>query len=594
VVPKQRSRRTQVLLSIVILSTSVLFPRDRSPASLVLAEPFASAQRFQQAFPSLQYKEPLSEARWVVRAYYHDRQMIADLAAWREPWEVHHAQGYVVLDVNRAEFERLASAGFRLEIDARLTAALNAWSAPLPGQNTGIPGFACYRTVEETFAAAEAIVAEHPTLAAWSDIGDSWEKWTAGGQPGYDLMVLRLTNSGIPGPKPKLFAMASIHAREYAPAELLVRFAEHLVSHYAVDADVTWLLDYHEIHLLLQANPDGRKWAETGLYWRKNTDNNHCADTDWRGVDLNRNFDFQWGCCGGSSFERCSEVYRGPAAASEPETKAVQDYLRAHFPDRREPELSAAAPITTSGVFLDIHSYSELVLWPWGSIEAPAPNGRALQTLGRKFAFFNKYRPQQASELYPADGTSDGFAYGELGLASYTFELGTRFFQYCDTFENTILPDNVAALTYAAKVARTPYVTPTGPDVIGVSVVPGTAALGESVQLSATIDDTRYSALNGLEPTQRIVAAEYYLDTPPWVPEKGAAPYALAPSDGDFDHEIESVRGVLDTTGLAPGRHTLFVRGRDADGNWGAFTAAFVDVFPLPDSYFLPLVLSGR
>ncbi len=241
-----------------------------------------------------------------------------------------------------------------------------------------------------------------------------------------------------------------------------------------------------------------------------------------------------------------------------------------------------------------MHSYSELVLWPWGWVETPAPNGPALQTLGRKFAFFNKYRPQQASKLYPADGTSDGFAYGELGLASYTFELGTRFFQDCDTFENTILPDNFAALTYAAKVARAPYSTPSGPDVINVSFAPGTVALGESVQLSATIDDTRYSALNGLEPTQRIVAAEYYLDTPPWVTDKAAAPYAMAPVDGAFDDEIESAQGVFDTTGLAPGRHTIFVRGQDADGNWGAFTAAFLDIVPLPESYFLPLVLSKR
>ena len=119
----------------------------------------------------------------------------------------------------------------------------------------GIPGFPCYRTVEETFATAEALVAAHPTLASWLDIGDSWEKLTPGGLPGYDMMVLRLTNSAIPGPKPKLISTAAIHAREYAPAELMTRFAESLVAQHGVDPDVTWMLDYNEVHLILQANP---------------------------------------------------------------------------------------------------------------------------------------------------------------------------------------------------------------------------------------------------------------------------------------------------------------------------------------------------
>ena len=51
-------------------------------------------------------------------------------------------------------------------------------------------------------------------------------------------------------------------------------------------------------------------------------------------------------------------------------------------------------------------------------------------------------------------------------MASYTFELGTSFFQDCSTFENTILPDNLQALIYAAKVPRTPYMTPAGPDAL--------------------------------------------------------------------------------------------------------------------------------
>jgi hypothetical protein len=537
-------------------------------------------------------EEPLGEGPWVVRAYYADRQMVNELAAWREPWEVHHDQGYLIVDVTRTEFDRLQELDFRLELDERLTMALRQPSRLLPEQASGIPGYPCYRTVEETFSAVEAIVAQHPELAVSIDIGDTWEKTTPGGNAGDDMMVLRLTNSTIPGPKPKLFIMSSVHAREYTPAELVTRFAELLVGNYGVDADVAWLLDYHEIHLLLQANPDGRKRVEAGetwRWWRKNANQNHCADGPWPGVDLNRNFEFQWGCCGGSSTDECSEVFRGPGPGSEPETQSIQNYVRAQFPDQREDALSAAAPITTTGIVLDIHSYSELVMWPWGARETPAPNSTALQTLGRKFAYFNQYTPQQASSLYLADGTTDGFAYGELGLAAYTFELGTYFFQECDTFENTILPDNLPALVYAAKVARTPYVTPAGPETLDPVVAPDVVTLGEIVQLTATVDDTRYSSANGSEPTQEIVAAEYYIDAPPETTMPAAIAHPMTALDGAFDEQVETVQGSIDTADLGLGRHTVFVRGRDADGNWGAISAAFLHLVGTNHSY-LPVV----
>ena len=159
---------------------------------------------------------------------------------------------------------------------------------------------------------------------------------------------------------------------------------------------------------------------------------------------------------------------------SEPETQAVQNYVIAEFPDqrRRKSRRPHPAPITATGVFMDIHSYSQLVLWPWGFSANPPPNDQGLKTLGRKFAYFNNYWPEQAIGLYPTDGTTDDFSYGELGLASYTFELGTDFFQDCGTFENTILPNNLPALIYSAKVARTPYMTPSGPDSLDVLAAP--------------------------------------------------------------------------------------------------------------------------
>jgi carboxypeptidase T len=526
--------------------------------------------------------EPEGDGPWVVRAYYSDPRMVDEMTGWTEPWEVNRQEGYVVVGVDRDGYRRLLDAGFRLEVDVALTEELTRPRQALPGQVAGIPGYPCYRTLEETYTTAEGIVAAHPSLASWTDVGNSWEKEQSGGSPGYDMMVLRLTNSAVPGPKPTFFAMASIHAREYAPAELLTRFAEYLVEHYGLDADVTWLLDYHEIHLMLNANPDGRKHAETGTWWRKNTNENYCSPTsDYRGADLNRNFSFSWYLCGNescSSSSPCDEVYRGPGPASEPETQAVQNYLLSRFPDQREDPLTAPAPPTATGVFMDLHSYGRLVLWPWGFTTTAPPNGTALQTLGRKFAYYNGYFPQQAVGLYPTDGATDDFAYGTLGLAAYTFEVGTSFFQDCSSFETVIWPDNLPALIYAAKVSRTPYLTPSGPDALYVTVAPAGVSPGSPAHLAATLDDTRYAGAAGGEPTQNVVAAEYYLDVPPWVTTTVPVALPMAAVDGAFDQDVEAVEATVDTTGLSLGRHMVFVRGRDAAGIWGVISAAFLDV----------------
>ncbi|MEM9056602.1 MAG: M14 family zinc carboxypeptidase, partial [Pseudomonadota bacterium] len=507
--------------------------------SLGLALGAAVAAADQADHPDLDYPTV------IVRAFFDDVKLVRELAEQVEPWDVDFHKGFVILEASAYDREQLRKAGFRVVVDpvwtqryhdsiARVTAGA---ADPSRGVDT-IPGFPCYRSVEGTYATAEALVATYPELASWIDIGDSWEKTQ--GLGGNDLMVLKVTNSAIGGDKPTLFQMTSVHAREYTPAETNTRFAEYLLHNYGVDPDVTWLVDHHEIHLLLQANPDGREQAQTGLSWRKNTNQNFCSPTsNSRGADLNRNYPFNWGCCGGSSGSECSLTYRGTAPASEPETQAVIDYVRGIFPDQRADAVDAAAPDDATGVFLDTHSFSELVLWPWGFTSVPVGNGPALRTLGRKLAFYNDYEPSQSIELYPTDGTTIDFAYGELGVPSYTFELGTSFFQSCSAFESTIFPDNLQALLYAAKVARTPYLTPAGPDVIGLALSTGAIAPGEPLTLSATADDTRFSANNGTEPSQVVAGASAYFDVPPWDP--AATPIALEAADGNFNASVEGL-----------------------------------------------------
>lgn len=505
-----------------------------------------------------------------VRVYFKDLRTAHKIAASIEPTESNYKLGYLLLEVSFDEYDRLLASGLRVEIDQE---AADRYARI----NRSIPSYSCYRTVEETFTSAQALVTANPTLATFSDVGDSWEKSI--GRTGYDLKVLKLTNSAIAGPKPKLLLNSGLHAREYTPVELALRFAESLISGYGTDADATWLLDHHEVHLLLQSNPDGRKKAEAGASWRKNVNENYCGATSAsRGADLNRNFAFMWGCCNGSSTNPCNDAYRGPSAASEPEAQALQAYMAAIFPDQRGPNITDAAPATTSGLYIDLHSSGRLVLWPWGMTASVAPNGAALQTLGRKLAYFNGHSPSQSVGLYPTDGATDDHCYGALGIASLTFELGTAFFESCTYFTNTLLPANLPALKYAAKVARTPYLTPAGPETVTVSLsagstAPGVAA-GTNVTLTASVNDSRFNNTNGTEPSQTIAAAEVYVDTPPW----GAAPVpiAMTASDGAFSSASETVTASLATAGLSAGRHILFVRGRDAANNWGAVSAIFL------------------
>ena len=551
-----------------------------------------------------QMQEQEKSASNIYKAYFPNMEMArkAAITFHAQLLEANYETGYMVFELTPQDMVQLQRFGFKMRpatefMEQRKKFLNNMQSETLRLQQQGapadakaaaaaaatIPSFPCYETVEETYSQAQNFATSKPTIASWLDAGNSWQKTVNLG--GFDIKVLKLTNSAITGNKPKLFVNSAIHAREYTTAPLNLEFARWLVNGYGINADATWILDHHEVHLMLQTNPDGRKKAETGLSWRKNTNQAYCSATsNTRGADLNRNFSFSFNSTAGqgSSGNQCDLTYRGPSAASEPETQAIESYVRSLWPDQRGLNLTDAAARTTSGIHIDLHSFSQLVLWPWGTTNAPSGNGTDLQTLGRKLAFFNGYAPQQAIGLYPTDGTSDSVSYGELGVAAYTMELGTSFFQTCNAYTSKIRPDNLNALIYAAKVVRTPYITPSGPD-ISVLSLGGTASttgvqVGTAVSLSGTATDTRYNNTNGAQPTQNIAAAEYYVDTPPWV--SGAVATALAARDGAFSAKTEAIQGTINTSSLSVGKHIVYVRSRDAANNWGAFSAVFLQVNP--------------
>ncbi len=529
---------------------------------------------------------PDSPPPWVVRVYFDDIAVVRELAEINEPWMVNRRQRFAEMAVyNHNDFQRILGLGLKVAVDPVKTARLASPPAVYRVNGKSVPGLPCYRTVEETLATIDNLVNTYPGLAQAIDIGDTWEKQN--GYGGYDLRVLKISNQSISGPKPVLYAMGSIHAREMAPAELLTRFAEHLLDEYETNGDIRWLLDHHEIHLLLQGNPDGRKQAEPGVLWRKNTNQNYCGATSSdRGADMNRNFSFQWGGSGASA-DPCSLTFRGAFAASEPETDAIETYVRSIFPDQRGPGVNDPAPPDTTGVYLDIHSFSELVLWPYGFDEVSnAPNEPELEALARKLAWFNGYKPEQSSDLYPAAGASDDFAYGELGVAAYTFELGTAFFQDCETFENTIVPDNLPALIYAAKSARVPYMTGSGPDVENLALSSSLALAGDVVTVNGTASDARFNnSNNGIQTAQDIQAVNLFLDQAPWEP--GALPVFLTAVDGAFDSVTEAFSGQIDTTGLATGTYQVYITVTDANGVTGVPYGALLTVLEPSDAVSL-------
>jgi len=200
----------------------------------------------------------------------------------------------LLLELNEQEVSLLKNKG------VTLTTAINLWQKKLNdiknqsqksnNQTSGISGFSCYETVEETFSEADKLVEQYPDLTQWIDIGDSWQKQNGG--EGYDLKVLKIGNKELIDP-PILFIQSAMHAREYATAALTLDFAKTLLNNFESDPDINWILNRHQVHILFQTNPDGRKIAEKGVYQRKNVNENHCV-LGGVGVDLNRNFSFGW------------------------------------------------------------------------------------------------------------------------------------------------------------------------------------------------------------------------------------------------------------------------------------------------------------
>mmetsp|Transcript_25309 Transcript_25309/g.38378 ORF Transcript_25309/g.38378 Transcript_25309/m.38378 type:complete len:659 (-) Transcript_25309:98-2074(-) len=448
-------------------------------------------------------------------------------------------------------------------------------------QYTTIPNYSCYKNLEGTFDWIDDMVDRSlsiPNLIVTkTDIGDSFLKEQS--SDGYDMIAMKVTGDGVAAAgrsteKGILFLMTGIHARELAPPELVSRWIEDMIDGYGVDAEKTAILDHTEIYAVLQSNPDGRKVLEGDLnsFRRKslNPSGGSCSPGAL-GVDLNRNFPFRWGLNSGSSSNKCSATYRGQSAGSEPEVQAIVDFCEAIFPNEQrkpnpEQQIQQAYGEDAKGIFFDIHSYGEIIIYPWGHEEKKTGDDGSFKALANKLKHFNDYgfSGPDNGYLYPASGATDDWAYGTLGALGMTFELGNTFYQDCDYFERNIISDNFSAFTYAAKTSTAPYRIPKGPDITSRSI----SVSGDSLTIRATASDSAYATVNYPNSQQAVAEVHAFIDIHPYDEQNGQTPSGIRLSEQSITVDIST---------LVDGKHTVYIQATDGDGYVGPVAATYFE-----------------
>jgi hypothetical protein len=251
--------------------------------------------------------------------------------------------------------------------------------------------------------------------------------------------------------------------------------------------------------------------------------------------------------------------------------------------DQRGPGDEDAAPITTTGIFVSIHSGTRWILIPYDWRMVPAPNNPDLEAVWDKAATWTPGWPScSTGACYGlVAGTASDWAYGKYGVAAAIWEIG-EFMPPYEQIDSYYWPFLRPMMIYTTRIARTPYLEARGPDALVVASTPRIMRPNEApLEITATIDDTQ----NG---QQLIAAAELYIDLPPWA---GGVPVPMAATDGSFSSSAEPVRATLDVCALAAGRHIVFVRGRDSAGYWGPLFAAFAGLCTDQPQHFLPTVM---
>ncbi|MBX3354468.1 MAG: hypothetical protein KF724_02080 [Phycisphaeraceae bacterium] len=264
--------------------------------------------------------------------------------------------------------------------------------------------YADVKTLAQINARMDQLAASHPALVTPITIGTSLQ-----GRP---IRGLRLSSLPVDSEAPGFLFNATQHAREWATPMVAMFLAERLVNDAATDSEIAAILAGSEIFILPVINPDGYQFSwDSQRLWRKNRRNNGNGTF---GVDLNRNWGYQWGGAG-SSGNPASETYRGTAPFSEPETQVLRDFMLNHG---------------WILAHIDYHSYGQLILWPWGYTsqfcdDQPlfASLGASIQTAIAEVHGRSYFPGPIYTGIYPASGTVVDWAYGAGGVLSTTIEV---------------------------------------------------------------------------------------------------------------------------------------------------------------------------
>jgi hypothetical protein len=289
----------------------------------------------------------------------------------------------------------------------------------------------------------------YPNHADVFTIGKSWQNRS--------IYCIRLTNESNTRPKPQVFFVGYHHAREPITAELALYFAVDAVTKFGTNVTITQMLNSSEIYVVPALNVDGFDLFKVNDWQRKNArpidedhdglvnedppeDENHDGfieqlynltngrfirwegvdndgdgqnGEDWvGGVDLNRNYDYQWQS--GSS-DLGSEIYKGPAPFSEPETQAIRNLVLSH----------------NFTYAISFHSGAELILYPWGWTRTHPPDAvKFIQIAQNLSSITGGTTYEQSSDLYISYGTWDDWMYGIKHVFALTCEIFSN-----DTFE---------------------------------------------------------------------------------------------------------------------------------------------------------------
>lgn len=303
---------------------------------------------------------------------------------------------------------------------------------------------------------------------------------------GRDIWALKISdNPETNEPEPAALLMGAHHAREWPSVEVPMATAKQLLEEYESNEEIKRLVDNREIWIVPMVNPDGVSYSmEKSRMWRKNRRNN---GNGTYGVDLNRNYGYQWGNVGASS-SGSSDTYHGTGPFSEPESCTMRDLtIREKFQ-----------------ASISFHTYSELILYPFGyGYNIPNPDSKIFVKMASEMAKFNGYDPKNSAELYPAMGDSDDYFYGDRKMLSFTFELCSTFIPNASqiaTFNGLNVP---ACLYLIDKAGTYGLVNPDGrEEIVNALDLPGSLkAIADIVDLFGSENNIgmRNEALKQLE-----------------------------------------------------------------------------------------------